>query len=33
MEAEDSLPCSQELSTGTYPVTDLSRPHIPTLFI
>jgi hypothetical protein len=32
MEPEDSLPRSQELTTGPYPESDLSSPQLPTLF-
>jgi len=27
MEPEGSLPCSQQLSTGPYPETDVWSPH------
>jgi hypothetical protein len=30
METEDSLPCSQEPSTGPYPEPDQSSPYRPT---
>jgi len=33
MEPEGSLPYSQELATGSYPVTDESSPHPHTQFI
>jgi hypothetical protein len=31
MEPEDSLPCSQEPSTGPYPQLDKSNPYHPIL--
>jgi hypothetical protein len=31
MEPEDSLPCSQEPSTGPYPEPDQSNPYHPIL--
>jgi hypothetical protein len=31
MKLEDSLPCSQEASTGSYPETDKSSPYHPIL--
>jgi hypothetical protein len=31
MEPEDSLPCSQESSTGPYPEPDQSNPYYPIL--
>jgi hypothetical protein len=33
MEPEDSLSCSQELSTGPYPAPVKSNPYHPILFI
>jgi hypothetical protein len=32
MELEDSLPCSQQLTTGLYPEPDESSQRLPTLF-
>jgi len=32
MERGDSLPCSQELATGPYPVSEASSSQFPTLF-
>jgi hypothetical protein len=31
MEPDDSLPCSQEPSTGPYPEPDRSSPYYPIL--
>jgi hypothetical protein len=31
MEPEDSLPCSQGLSTGPYPKSDQLNPYYPIL--
>jgi hypothetical protein len=33
MEPEGSLPCLQELTTGSYPKPDESSPELPTLFL
>jgi len=33
MEPEDSLPCSQQPATDTYPESDETRPHLPILFL
>jgi len=32
MEPEGSLPRSEESATGPYPDSDVSRPHLLTLF-
>jgi len=32
MESEDSLPCSEEHTSGPYPEPDESTPHPLTLF-
>jgi hypothetical protein len=32
MEAEISLPCSQEPATDPYPDPDVSSPNIPSLY-
>jgi len=31
MEPEGSLSCTQEPTTGPYPKSDASSPHLPTL--
>jgi len=33
METEGSLPCSQQLATGSYLKPDKSSPQLPTLFL
>jgi len=33
MKPISSLPCSQDPTTGSYPETDESSPHLPTLFL
>jgi len=33
MKPEGSLPYSQECTIGTYPETNASNPHLPTLFL
>jgi hypothetical protein len=33
MEPDGSLPCSQQPAIGSYPVPDVSSPHLPALFL